>query len=91
MEQAFLRDRLATRSTSRLIAPPGEDRELVHEVIYGELVHGVVRDESRAAYVDVVERLVADGAEGVVLGCTEIELLLGPDDVEVPVFATARR
>jgi aspartate racemase len=89
MEQAFVRDRLATHGVEALV-PPGEDRELVHEVIYGELVHGVVREASRAAYVDVVGRLVADGAEGVVLGCTEIELLLRPEDVDVPVFATTR-
>lgn len=89
MEQAFVRDRLATHGVEALV-PPGDDRELVHEVIYGELVRGVVREASRAAYVDVVGRLVADGAEGVVLGCTEIELLLGPEDVDVPVFATTR-
>jgi aspartate racemase len=89
MEQSFVRDRLATHGVEAIV-PPGEDRELVHEVIYGELVRGVVREASRAAYVDVVGRLVADGAEGVVLGCTEIELLLGPGDVEVPVFATTR-
>ena len=89
MEQPFARDRLARHGVEALV-PPGEDRELVHEVIYGELVHGVVREASRAAYVDVVGRLVADGAEGVVLGCTEIELLLRPQDVDVPVFATTR-
>ena len=70
------------------IVPEGDDLALVHDVIYDELVLGVVRDESRTAYGDVVRRLVERGAEGVVLGCTEIELLVGPDDVEVPVFAT---
>lgn len=89
MEQAFVRDRLAAHGVEALV-PPAEDRELVHEVIYGELVRGVVREESREAYVDVVARLVADGAEGVVLGCTEIELLLRPEDVDIPVFATTR-
>jgi aspartate racemase len=89
MEQSFVRDRLAGLGVEALV-PHGEDLELVHRVIYDELVHGVVRDESRAAYVDVVGRLVAAGAEGVVLGCTEIELLLGQDDVDVPVFATTR-
>ncbi len=89
MEQSFVRDRLAGHGIDALV-PEGEDLELVHAVIYDELVHGVVRDESRAAYVDVVARLVAAGAEGVVLGCTEIELLLGADDVDVPVFATTR-
>lgn len=89
MEQAFVRDRLAGRGVEALV-PSGADLELVHRVIYDELVHGVVREESRAAYVEVIKRLVADGAEGVVLGCTEIELLVGPQDVEVPVFATTR-
>jgi len=87
MEQSFVRDRLAAGGVEALV-PSGEDLETVHRVIYDELVHGVVREESRAAYVAVVDRLVAAGAEGVVLGCTEIELLVGPDDVDVPVFAT---
>jgi aspartate racemase len=60
----------------------------VHRIIYGELCLGIVREESRTTYQQVVDRLVARGAEGVILGCTEIELLLGPDDVEVPVFPT---
>lgn len=89
MEQAFVRDRLAAHGIEALV-PDGADLELVHGVIYDELVHGVVREESRAAYVDVVGRLEAAGAEGVILGCTEIELLVGPDDVDVPVFATTR-
>jgi aspartate racemase len=89
MEQPFVRERLASHGLD-VIVPEGEDLETVHAVIYDELVHGVVRDESRAAYVDVVARLAAQGAEGVILGCTEIELLIGPDDVEVPVFATTR-
>ena len=87
MEQPFYADRLRSHGLDVLV-PEGEDRALVHDVIYDELVLGVVREESRAAYVEVVERLVSQGAEGVVLGCTEIELLIGPDDVDVPVFAT---
>ena len=87
MEQPFYADRLRSHGIDVLV-PEGEDRTLVHDVIYDELVLGVVRDESRAAYVDVVRRLVEQGAGGVVLGCTEIELLIGPDDVDVPVFAT---
>lgn len=87
MEQPFYADRLRSHGLDVLV-PEGEDRTLVHDVIYDELVLGVVREESRAAYVEVVERLVSQGAEGVVLGCTEIELLIGPDDVDVPVFAT---
>ncbi len=89
MEQPFVRERLEKRGIEVLV-PRGADLELVHTVIYDELVHGVVREESRAAYVAVVARLVADGAEGVILGCTEIELLIGAADVDVPVFATTR-
>ena len=89
MEQPFLRERLESHGLDVLV-PAADDLRRVHEVIYDELVHGVVRAESRAEYVAVVDRLVADGAQGVVLGCTEIELLLGPDDVSVPVFATTR-
>ncbi len=89
MEQPFYADRLRTHGIDVLV-PTAADRRLVHDVIYDELVLGVVRGESRAAYVDVVGRLVGQGAQGVVLGCTEIELLLGPSDVTVPVFATTR-
>ncbi len=87
MEQPFLRDRLAAGGLDVLVPGP-EDRAEVHRVVYDELCRGVVSDVSRARFVDVVGRLVADGAQGVVLGCTEIELLLGADDVDVPVFAT---
>lgn len=89
MEEPFVRDRLAARGVE-VVVPEGAHLELVHRVIYDELVHGVVRDDSRAAYVDVIGQLVDRGAEGVVLGCTEIELLVGADDVDVPVFATTR-
>jgi aspartate racemase len=87
MEQPFYADRLRSHGLEVLV-PAGDDLTLVHDVIYDELVLGVVRDESREAYVDVVRRLVDRGAGGVVLGCTEIELLIGPGDVDVPVFAT---
>ena len=89
MEQPFYGDRLRAHGLDVLV-PTAADRRLVHDVIYDELVMGVVREESRAAYVDVVGRLVEHGARGVILGCTEIELLLGPADVDVPVFATTR-
>jgi aspartate racemase len=87
MEQPFLVDRL-TAAGLDVVVPDPADRELVHRVIYEELVLGVVREESRRAYRGVVERLVARGAQGVVLGCTEIELLIGPGDLDVPAFPT---
>lgn len=89
MEQEFYRGRLAAGGLDVLV-PDSEGRALVHRVIYEELCLGIVRDASRAAYRRVVEGLVAGGAEGVVLGCTEIELLIGPEDSPVPVFPTAR-
>ena len=87
MEQPFYVDRLRAHGLD-VVVPAEDDRRRVHDVIYDELVRGVVREESRSAYVDVIGRLVAQGARGVILGCTEIELLLGPGDVDVPVFAT---
>ena len=83
MEQPFLRDRLGVE----VVVPDEPDRTFVHDVIYGELVQGVVRPASKAAYLDVLDRL---DAEGVVAGCTEIELLLAADDLAVPFFPTAR-
>lgn len=89
MEQDFYRDRLAAHGLTVLV-PEAADRAMVHRVIYDELCRGIVSALSRTAYVEVVDRLVAAGAEGVVLACTEIELLIGPGDVSVPVFPTTR-
>jgi len=89
MEQDFYRDRL-TAGGLGVIVPDAADRGTVHRVIYTELVRGIVREESRAAYRDVIGRLVERGAEGIILGCTEIELLITADDSPVPVFPTTR-
>jgi len=87
MEQDFYRARLERQGLS-VIVPHEPDRTLVHEVIYDELVQGVVSPASQAGYLEVIGRLVERGAQGVIAGCTEIELLVGPDDVEVPYFPT---
>src|SRR5689334_12638046 len=89
MEQPFLRDRLAGHGLTVLV-PEADDRALVHRVIYDELCLGVVTEESRQAYRAVIGRLVAAGAEGIILGCTEIELLIDQSDSSVPVFPTTR-
>jgi aspartate racemase len=89
MEQAFYKDRLAGRGLDVLV-PDGAGREMVHRVIYDELCRGIVRDESRAEYQRVIDALVGAGAEGVILGCTEIELLVCPEHGPVPVFPTTR-
>jgi aspartate racemase len=89
MEQPFLREHLAARGLEVLV-PSAVDRSVVHDVIFDELCVGVVREESRRAYQAVIAALVDAGAEGIVLGCTEIELLVGAEDSPVPVFPTTR-
>jgi aspartate racemase len=87
MEQAFYRERLALHGITAVI-PDAEDRATVHSIIYDELVQGIVTEESRQRYRDVIANLVAAGAEGIILGCTEIELLITQQDASVPVFPT---
>ena len=89
MEQDFYRDRLAANGLTVLV-PDRDDRAAVHSIIYEELCLGVVTDASRRTYLGVIDRLVTEGAQGVVLGCTEIELLIGQGDAGVPVFPTTR-
>jgi len=89
MSQPFYADRLRSHGLD-VIVPSEEDQQTVHRIIYDELCVGVVRDESRDRYREVIRRLVGAGAEGIVYGCTEIELLVGPDDSAVPVFPTTR-
>jgi aspartate racemase len=88
MEQEFYVGRLRERHGLEVIVPEPDDRDLVHRVIYDELCLGRVLDASRAAYAEVIERLVARGARGVVLGCTEISLLVDPARLPVPAFDT---
>ncbi|MEV7022015.1 aspartate/glutamate racemase family protein [Kitasatospora sp. NPDC093558] len=90
MEQDFYRGRLASSGGLDVLVPAAESRALVHRIIYDELCVGLVREESRAEFRRVIGELVAEGAEGVILGCTEIELLVHPADSPVPVFPTAR-
>lgn len=92
MEQSFYRERLEGHGLT-VVVPGPDSRADVHRIIYDELCHGVLREESRARYLEVVAELVRAGATGVVLGCTEIELLLDPDrtpEVSVPLFPTTR-
>ncbi len=87
MEEEFYRARLEDHGLG-VIVPHEPDRTVVHDVIYDELVQGVVSPGSRATYLEIIERLIERGARGVIAGCTEIELLVGPDDVRVPYFPT---
>lgn len=87
MEQDFYRARLQARGFEVLV-PEEEDRGQVHRIIYDELCQGVIGDDARATYRQVMARLAAAGAQGIILGCTEISLLVDQTDAEVPLFDT---
>lgn len=88
MVQAFYRDRLREKHGLDVIVPDDAGCDVVHRIIYDELCVGTIRNESREAYRQVMRELVARGAEAIILGCTEISLLVGPDDASVPLFDT---
>jgi len=90
MEQDFYVGRLRDMHGLDVLVPPKDDRDVVHRVIYDELCVGVVRDGSRDEYRRIMGELAARGAQGILLGCTEIDLLVGQDDSPVPVFDTTR-
>jgi len=88
MEQDFYKGRLQRLFGLELLVPAAEDRRIVHDIIYRELVAGEVRAESRTAYREIIRRLVDSGAEAVILGCTEIMLLVTDADSPLPLFDT---
>jgi len=88
MEQDFYRGRLRDQHQLDVLIPDDADRGIVHKIIYDELCMGLVRDASRAEYRRIIQRLVDQGAQGVILGCTEISMLVGPSDSSVPIFDT---
>ena len=87
-DKSILQDRLAERFGLEVITPPPDDRATVHRVIYEELCAGVFREDSLAAYRKIVAGLAAEGAQAVVLGCTEISLLIRQEHTEVPLLDT---
>jgi len=89
MEKDFFRNILEDKDIS-VIVPDLKGRNLVHDIIYTELVNGIVTDASKKAYVSIIENLISDGAEGVILGCTEIPLLIKPEDIDIPLFNTTK-
>jgi aspartate racemase len=88
MEQDFYRGRLKDRFGLDVITPGQDERRQVHDIIYKELVAGIVRAESREIYRGIMAGLVSQGAEAIILGCTEIMLLVGEEDSSVPLFDT---
>ncbi|MEM7045065.1 MAG: aspartate/glutamate racemase family protein [Pseudomonadota bacterium] len=87
MEQTFYTDRLKAAGLTPIIPNDG-NRTLVHRIIYEELCKGVITEESEADYVAIAEHLVDEGADGLILGCTEVGMLLNQSNVPVPVFDT---
>ena len=90
MEQGFYIDRLQGHHGLQVLVPKSKDQEIVHRVIYEELCLGKVLAKSRAEYRRVIADLKGQGAQGIILGCTEISLLIGPEDSEIPLFDTTR-
>ena len=88
MEEDFYRGRLAEKHRLEVLIPTTEEREIVHRVIYDELCVGKIDRASKEQYISIMDRLVKNGAEGIILGCTEISLLVRDEDSHVPLFDT---
>jgi aspartate racemase len=88
MEQAFYKDRITEKYGIEVIVPEEEERQIVHDIIYNELCLGIIKDESRAKYLKTISTLHANGAQTVILGCTEIALLVSQTDTPVPLYDT---
>lgn len=88
MEEAFYRARLSERHGLQVLVPNAEDRHIIHRIIYEQLCLGVVLPESRTAYRRIMDSLASQGAQAIILGCTEISLLVGPQDARIPLFDT---
>jgi len=87
MENSFFRDKLSTFGIN-VVTPEAEDRDFVHSSIFNELTKGIFRDDTKAKCLEIIQKLKKAGAQGVVFGCTEISLLIRPEDCDIPVFDT---
>ncbi|GIO70318.1 aspartate/glutamate racemase family protein [Paenibacillus cookii] len=90
MEQEFYKGRLVDPFGLEVVVPDEADRAVVHDVIYHELCLGIINEHSKKKYLDIIDRLVRKGAEAVILGCTEITLLISQEDCNIPVYDTTR-
>ena len=90
MEEDFYKRRLAEKHGLKVLIPDAEDRGKINAIIFEELCLGIVKSASREYYLNVIGKLAGAGAEGVILGCTEIELLVRPEDTGIPLFPTTR-
>ena len=90
MDEDFITQPLRDAYGLTVLLPEDTERDAVHEIIFKELCLGVIREESRKRYLDIIDELARQGAEGMILGCTEIELLIRPGDTPVRLFPTTR-
>jgi aspartate racemase len=90
MEENFYKGRLVDNYGLEVIIPDAEDMEIIHRIIYDELCAGIIQSDSKQKYADIIRRLVKQGAEGIILGCTEIGLLVKQEDSPVPLFDTTK-
>jgi len=90
MEEQFYRERLREQSGVEVLVPGEEERAMIHRIIYDELCQEEIKDSSRRACIDIINELIGRGVEGIVLGCTELPLLIRPGDINVPLFDTTR-
>lgn len=88
MEEGFYKDRLEKKYGLKVMIPDKEERQVIHDIIYNELVLGQLKEQSRNVFFNVIQQLIALGAEGIVLGCTEIPLLIKQEDIDIPLFDT---
>lgn len=88
MEKDFYKQYIVDNFKVEVIIPEAEERTQIHRIIYDELVHGIVNDESREVYKQIIGNLQKKGAEGVILGCTEIPMLISQQDLSIPIFST---
>ena len=90
MEGDFYKKRLKDNYGIEVIIPEDADRQIIHDIIYNELCLGIIKDDSRQKYINIINKLCANGAEGIILGCTEIPLLIKQSDVLIPVYDTTK-
>ena len=90
MEGDFYKKRLKDNYDIEVIIPEDADRQIIHDIIYNELCLGIIKDDSRQKYINIINKLCANGAEGIILGCTEIPLLIKQSDVLIPVYDTTK-
>lgn len=90
MDQDFYKKTLKNKFGIETIIPSDKDRVIIHDIIYTQLVHGIIKKESKYKYLKIIEESILNGAQGVILGCTEIPLLIKENDCTIPVFDTTK-